>query len=142
MKLTIYRKIMFGFGFIIAVVMLANAYMLLEMSRISNSVKTTVSSNARVIDLSKEIQVILEDEMIHAQKYLISGDLTYFNMFSESDKRYDQIMRSLQDITSDESGQSMLKRVDILHKSALAGIYSGEGKNKKTNVKLLERKKA
>jgi len=130
---------MFGFGFIIAVVMLANAYMLLEISRISNSIKTTVSSNVRIIDLSKEIQVILEDEIIQAQKYLISGDLIYFNMFSESNKRYDRIMRSLQDIKSAETGQSLLKRVDILHKSALAGIYNGEGKDKKANAKLLER---
>ena len=129
---------MFGLGFIIAVVMLANAYMLLEISRISNSIKTTVSSNVRIIDLSKEIQVILEDEVIHAQKYLISGDPAYFNMFSESNKRYDQILRSLQDIKSDETGQSLLNRVDILHKSVLATIYDGRARDKQLNVKLLD----
>ena len=137
MRFTIYKKIMFGFGVIIAVVVLANAYMLLELDRISNSIKTTVSSNVRIIDQAKKLQVVLDDEIVLVQKYLIAEDLTYFSMFSESTRRYDQLMRSLQGMESDETGQSLLMLVDILHKSVLADINGREAKDKQI-VKLLD----
>lgn len=138
MRLTVYKKIMFGFGVIIAVLMLANAYMLLELDRISNSVKATVSSNVRVIDQAKKLQTVLDDEIIYVQKYLVSRDLTYFNLFSESTGRYDQLMHSLQNLETDEIGESLLRPIDILHKSVLASIYAGEVSDKQINAKLLD----
>lgn len=122
MKFTIYKKMMFGFGVIITVMMLANAYILLELGTVSNGIKITLSSHVRIIDLAKKLQIILDDENAYAQKYLISSDKTYFNMFSESTRMYDQGMRSVQNMESDETGRSLINKIRITHDSILTSI--------------------
>ena len=114
MKFTIYKKIMAGFGVIIIIMMLANAYTLLKLGSVSNDIKVTLSSHVRTIDLAKKLQIILDDQSAYAQKYLISGDKTYFNMFSESNRMYYEELRSLE-ITNPRDGIAQAGNMAVAH---------------------------
>ena len=142
MKFTIYKKMMFGFGVIIIIMMLANAYTLLELRTVSNGIKITLSSHVRIIDLAKKLQIILDNENAYVQKYLISSDKTYFNMFSDSTRMYNQGMRSLQNMEHDETGRSLINKIRITHDSILTSIKEAGDierlKKGELNVKLLD----
>ncbi|MBW2620108.1 MAG: hypothetical protein JRC56_02080, partial [Deltaproteobacteria bacterium] len=72
MKLTIYKKMMLGFGAIIIIMIITSTYILLELNTVSNEAKITLTSNVQVVDLAKHLYAILQDENGYAQKYLIS----------------------------------------------------------------------
>jgi len=142
MRFTIYKKMMFGFGVIITIMMFANAYTLLELGTVSNGIKITFSSHVRIIDLAKRLQIILDDENAYAQKFLISRDKTYFNMFSESTSMYDRAMHSLENTKPEEVGRALINKIRIIHDSILVGIKETENieqpQKEELNAKLLE----
>jgi len=131
----------YGFAVIITVMLLANAYIIYQFRTVSEGIKITFFSHVKFIDLAKKLQVILDDENIHAQKYLISGDETYFNMFSESTEMYDKMMRSLQNMETDEIQRSLIKKIRITHDSIIDQIKEGEdvkGIKEALNVTLID----
>jgi len=89
MKLTIYMKMMLGFGAIITIMIIASAYILLELNTVSDVAKITLTSNVQSVNLANQLQTILYDENGYAQKYLISRDKTYFSLFVETSQRVD-----------------------------------------------------
>ena len=84
MKLTIYKKMMLGFAAIIAIMIIASTYILLELNTVSDVAKVILTSNVQSVNLAEELQTILYDENQYAQKYLISRDKTYFSLFVET----------------------------------------------------------
>jgi len=132
---------MYGFAVIITVMMLANAYMIYQFRTVSEGIKITFSSHVKFIDLAKKLQIILDDENVYAQKYLISSDKAYFTMFSESTEMYDKMMHSLQNMETDEIQRSLIKKIRITHDSIIDQIKEGEdvkGIKEALNVKLID----
>jgi two-component system sensor histidine kinase GlrK len=124
MKLTIYKKMMLGFSTIIVIMIIASAYILLELSAVSNSAKMTLTDNVESVDLAKQLQDILHDEAEDIQKYLISRDETYFSLFYSSSQRFNHYLGILLSAQSDKTGRSLIRNMRRTHNAFLAGIQN------------------
>ena len=134
MKLTIYRKMMLGFGSVIVIMIITSAFILFELKTVSNEAKVTLTSDVQVVDLAKQMDAILQDENGYAQKYLISRDETYFSIFVSSSQRFDKYLNSLLKAKLDEIERSLIRNMRQAHESFVASIYSErESKNSSYN---------
>lgn len=124
MKLTIYRKMMLGFGAVIVIMIITSAFILFELYTVSNQAKITLTSDVRVVDLAKQLDAILQDENGYAQKYLISRDETYFSIFVASSQRFDQYLNSLLKAQLNEIERSLIRNMRQAHESFVASMHS------------------
>jgi len=121
-KLTIYKKMMLGFGAIIVIMIIASTYILLKLNDVSHSAETTLTANVKAVDLAKQLQDILHEENVDAQKYLISQDETYFSLFIASSRRFDSYLDLLLNAQSDEAWRSLIKNMRRTHETFVAGV--------------------
>jgi len=134
-KLTIYKKMMLGFGAIIVIMIIASTYILLKLNDVSNSAETTLTANVKAVDLAKQLQDILHEENVDAQKYLISRDETYFSLFIASSRRFDSYLDLLLHTQSDESWRSLIKNMRRTHETFVADVQSVRNlQNSKDNL--------
>ena len=141
MKLTIYKKMMLGFGAIIVIMIIASTYILLKLNDVSNSAETTLTANVKAVDLAKQLQDIFHEENIDAQKYLISNDETYFSLFLASSRRFDSYLDLLLNAQSDDVWRSLVKNMHRTHDTFVAGVQNARNsQNSKDNKDNLERK--
>ena len=124
MKLTIYRKMMLGFGAVIVIMIITSTFILFELNTVSNAAKITLTSDVQVVDLAKQLDAILQDENGYAQKYLISRDETYFSIFVASSRRFDQYLSSLLKTQLDEIERSLIRNMRQAHESFVASMQS------------------
>ncbi len=122
MRLTIYKKMMLGFGSIIIIMVLASIYMLAELNDVSNITKTVLTSNVQSVDLAKELQTMLYSEDAYAQKYLITRDDTYFSLFLETSQQVNLCLDSLLKTQSGEKERSIIKGMQHAHELFVASI--------------------
>ncbi|PLX53161.1 MAG: hypothetical protein C0611_06620 [Desulfobacteraceae bacterium] len=135
MKLTIYKKMMLGFGAIIVIMIIASTYILLKLNDVSNSAETTLTTNVRAVDLAKQLQDILHDENVDAQKYLISHDETYFSLFIASSRRFDSYLDLLLHAQSDTAWHSLIKNMRRTHETFVAEVQKVRNlQNSKDNL--------
>jgi signal transduction histidine kinase len=123
-KLTIYKKMMLGFGAIIIIMIITSTYILLELNSVSDEAKITLSSDVQIVDLAKQLYAILQDENGYAQKYLISRDETYFSLFMATSKRFNQYLSSLLKAQSDKVERSLTRNIRQAHESYVASMQS------------------
>jgi two-component system sensor histidine kinase GlrK len=124
LKLTIYKKMMLGFGAIIVIMIIASTYILLKLNDVSNSAETTLTANVKAVDLAKQLQDILHEEDVDAQKYLISHDETYFSLFIASSRRFDSLLNLLLQTQSDEALRSLIENMRRTHETLVAGMQN------------------
>lgn len=124
MKLTIYRKMMLGFGAVIVIMIITSTFILFELNTVSNAAKITLTSDVQVVDLAKQLDAILQDENGYAQKYLISRDETYFSIFVASSRRFDRYLSSLLKTQLDEIERSLIRNMRQAHESFVASMQS------------------
>ncbi|MBU0730140.1 MAG: HAMP domain-containing protein [Proteobacteria bacterium] len=115
MKLTIYQKLMLGFASIIGIMVISSAYILIALESVSDSAKVTLSSNVRSIDLAKQLQIDLFDEEGYLQKYLISKDQAYYDLFFEVSGRFARNIRALRNAQADPAMQSLVNNIGSTH---------------------------
>lgn len=116
-KLTIYNKMMLGFGAVIIIMIISSTYILLALSGVSKSAETILTANVLAVNLAKQLQDILHDENGDAQKYLISRDETYFSLFVANSKRFDQHLNLLLHAQSDETGRTLIRNMRRTHQT-------------------------
>lgn len=124
MKLTIYKKMMLGFGTIIIIMIIASTYILLKLNDVSKSAETTLTANVKAVDLAKQLQDILHEENVDAQKYLISRDETYFSLFIASSRRFDTYLNLLLHSQSDEALRSLIKNMHRTHETFVSEVQN------------------
>jgi len=116
-KLTIYKKMMLGFGVIIIIMIIASTYILFKLNAVSNAAEMTLTANVQVVDLAKQLQDILQDLNVDAQKYIISRDETYFSLFVATSRQFDQLLNSLLNASSDKTERSIIRNMFQAHES-------------------------
>lgn len=95
MTFPIYRKLLVSFAGIIVLMMVANAYVLMQLNAVSKTTSATFRSDARSINLAKQLETILFDEERAADKYLISRDTMYFMIYKDQAEVFDLYTDSL-----------------------------------------------
>jgi two-component system, NtrC family, sensor histidine kinase GlrK len=113
--MTIYWKMMLGFLVIILLMGAVDAYILLELNKVSNTTKSTITRDVRSVDLSKQLRATLFDEERYGQKYLISGDSTYFALFLDQSRLFEQLMDSLAHQPGDASMRRLVQDAERRH---------------------------
>jgi len=121
-KLTIYKKMMLGFGVIIIIMIIASTYILFKLNAVSNAAEMTLTANVQVVDLAKQLQAILRDLNVDAQKYIISRDETYFSLFVATSRQFDQLLNSLLNASSDKTERSIIRNMFQAHESFTASM--------------------
>ena len=116
MKLTIYWKMMIGFGIMIILMIIVNAYVLVALYTVSGRMRHTLMIDARSIDFAKQLQTLLSDEDRYAQKYLISRDPAYYALFAETSRLFIQNLDSLSlDASPAGQPQEMVQNAERMH---------------------------
>jgi signal transduction histidine kinase len=111
MKMTIYRKMIIGFGLIIFMIIGANAYTLLELNSATSATRATLSSDIQSMDLAKEMRSLLYEADRNAQKYLINGDATYYDLFLRTASRFRENLERLAALEPDEAEARLIRQL-------------------------------
>jgi CHASE3 domain sensor protein len=82
MSLTVYRKMVLGFGLIILIMILVTAAIMLEFHGYTSSVRTILSTDVQSLERAQALRGILEEAERHARKYLATGDSLYLSIFA------------------------------------------------------------
>jgi two-component system sensor histidine kinase GlrK len=110
-NLTINKKMMMGFGVIIILMIIANAYILYQLVTISNTAKVTLTSEVKSIDIAKHLQSLLYEEERNAHKYWISYDKIYFDLFVGGSNKFNESVDSLLVTQSDSVGKQLINNI-------------------------------
>jgi two-component system, NtrC family, sensor histidine kinase GlrK len=113
--MTIYRKMMLGFLVIIILMGAVDTYILFELNKVSDTAKSTLTRDVNSVDLSKQLRATLFDEERYAQKYLISGDTTYFSLFLDQSRLFQQLIDSLQRQPADAAVTRLVQAAERRH---------------------------
>lgn len=122
MKVTIHKKILLGFIGTITLMVLSSVYILLELEQVKDAAKITLSSNVKSIDLAKQLKTILYDEEGYAQKFLISQDRMYYDLYLENSGRFDQLLADLQRLQTDENERSLTNNLASTHEWLVSSL--------------------
>jgi two-component system sensor histidine kinase GlrK len=110
MRLTVYRKMVLGFGLIILIMILVTAAIMLEFHAYTSSVRTILSTDVRALERAQTLRGSLEAAERHARKYLATGDSLYLSLFIESAIAFSRGSDSLVTVVSERGAQQMLAR--------------------------------
>jgi two-component system sensor histidine kinase GlrK len=125
-KLTIYRKLMIGFGIVIFLMLIANAYVLLELQRVTGTSRTALTIDVQAIDLEKEMRTILYDEERFADRYFMAQDTVYRNVFLEKNKLFVRYLDSLSGMLSETRERRMLDLAGQIHDQHFTSVVGDD----------------
>ena len=115
MKLTIYRKLMIGFGTVIFLMLIATAYVLIELNKVTGTSRTVLTVDVQSIDLEKEMRTILYEEERYADRYFMAQDTVYRNVFMDNNRAFVRCLDSLSGMLSDPREKQMLDLAGRTH---------------------------
>jgi two-component system sensor histidine kinase GlrK len=115
MKLSIYKKMMFGFIAVIVIMVLATTYVLIELHDVTGAAKMTMSANVKSVDNAKQLKTLVYDEEGYAQKYLISEDGTYFDLLLENSRQFERTCYSLSGLQKGEAERAIVNQIASTH---------------------------
>jgi two-component system, NtrC family, sensor histidine kinase GlrK len=94
-NLSIYWKMVIGFGVIVIAMVLVYAYLLVNLHSVSSALTATLSSDVEAIDRAQQLHTFFFEEERYARKYLLTRDPTYTRLFQEARERSVEGMDSL-----------------------------------------------
>ena len=115
MKLTIYRKLMIGFGLVIFFMAIATAYVVLQLHGVTGTSRTALTVDVQAIDIEKEMRNILYEEERYADRFFLAGDTTYRNIFMDYNRRFVRHVDSLYGILIDPRERQTLDLASQVH---------------------------
>ena len=121
--MTVYKKMMLGFGVIILIMIISSTYVLFELKSVSDSAKHIITANVRTQELARQLQAKIQDENEYIEKYFISNDEAYLSLFIETGKQVDQNLKSLKDQQSIDD-QPLIHGMIKTHNALLEGMQA------------------
>ncbi len=115
MRLTLYWKLLLGFGLIIFVLTAANVYVLFQLVTVSSATRTTITRDVQSVDLTKQLRTILYDEERYAQKFLVTRDTTYFSLFHDQQRIALGILGSMTQSVKDSTERARVQATTARH---------------------------
>jgi len=114
-KLTIYRKLMIGFGLVIFFMAIATAYVVLQLHRVTGTSRTALTVDVQAIDVEKEMRNILYEEERYADRFFLSGDTAYRNIFMDYNRLFVRDVDSLYGLLIDARERQTLDLASQVH---------------------------
>jgi len=125
-KLTIYRKLMIGFGIVIFLMLIANAYVLLQLHRVTGTSHTALTIDVQAIDLEKEMRTILYEEERYADRYFMAKDTVYRNVFLDNNRLFVRYLDSLAGMLSDAYEKQTLDLAGQIHEWHFTSVLGAD----------------
>ncbi|HEX7572693.1 MAG TPA: ATP-binding protein [Bacteroidota bacterium] len=126
MKLTIYRKLMIGFGIVIFLMLIATAYVLFELQRVTGTSRTALTVDVQAIDLEKEMRTILYEEERFADRYFMAQDTVYRSVFLEKNELFVKYLDSLSGMLSDARERQTLDVAGQIHDQHFTSVLGDD----------------
>jgi two-component system sensor histidine kinase GlrK len=125
-KLTIYRKLMIGFGIVIFLMAIATAYVLLELHKVTSTSRTALTVDVQAIDLEKEMRTILYEEERYADRYFMAKDTVYKNVFLNYNRHFVRYLDSLAGMLTEPAEKQNLDRVGQDHEWHFSSVLRAD----------------
>ncbi|HMK37850.1 MAG TPA: HAMP domain-containing protein, partial [Bacteroidota bacterium] len=126
MKLTIYRKLMIGFGIVIFLMLIATAYVILQLHRVTGASRTALTIDVQAIDLEKEMRTILYEEERYADRYFMAKDTVYRNVFLDNNRLFVRYLDSLAGMLSDAYEKQTLDLAGQIHEWHFTSVLGAD----------------
>ncbi len=120
MKITIYRKLVSGFVLVIALMIATNIYVLWQLNEVTRTTDKTFHSDVRMITLAKQMVSALTEEERNTQKFLITRDSTYYNLYAGQSRTFARLLDSLGDTSPSPREVALIGRISKAHSWATA----------------------
>ena len=111
-----------SFGFIIALMIVANAYLLFELYSLLKAARANLASDIQSIDLAKRLQALLYEEERSGQKYLITRDTLYYDLFEAANGQFQRDLESLAKLESGKQERNLIQQVSQKHAWLLGSL--------------------
>lgn len=115
MKLTIYRKMLIGFGAVIFLMSAANVYLIFELRGVREATKNSFTDDLRAADLAKQMKSLLFDEEPYAQKAAALKDVEYYKVFEQQAKLFTLFADSLPGLRLSDEKVMLVRRIQNSH---------------------------
>jgi len=115
MRLSLYWKLVLGFGLIIVGMILVHGYILLNLNSVYSAVTTSLTGDVAAIDNAQRLHESLSEEETYAQKYLLTGDPVYGRLFREARAQTLPRMDSLATVLAGREEQWVFRSVRRTH---------------------------
>ena len=126
MKLTIYRKLMIGFGAVILLMVVATAYVLFELHKVTRTSRTALTIDVQAIDLEKEMRTILYEEERYADRYFMARDTVYRKVFLDYNRIFVRHLDSLSGMLSDPRERETLDIAGQTHDWHFSSVIAAD----------------
>lgn len=136
MKLTIYGKLMIGFGIVISLLITANVYVLWELQRVTGTSRSALTVDVQAIDLAKQMRTILYEEERFAQRYLISSDTAYRGVFTDNNRLFVHDLDSLSNMLTGTRELQLLADVGEGHNRHFLAVLAANPGDPAINEKV------
>jgi signal transduction histidine kinase len=102
-RVTLYWKLLIGFGVVISLLAASDAYVLYKLAGVSETTRTAVTEDVRIVDIVKQLRIALADAERFGQKYIVSSDSTYLRLYSEQHRAAAALLDTLEGFREDGS---------------------------------------
>ena len=132
--MTIYRKMVLGFGIIILVLVLVNGLILIQLREFSDTVRTMLLTDVRCIDVTRQVRTLLSEEERNARKFLVTADTLYRMLFADAATLSTPLIDSVLPSVSSPGERRMLEELSATHTwlvssvTGLQAVRSAEGR--------------
>lgn len=116
-----YRKMVIGFGLILAAMIAVNGTILFSLDEVAGTVRTILSSDVGAVNAATRTHALLEDEQRNAQKFLVSHDSTYLSLFTETASHTAEQLDSLA-ATTEPPSATLVNRARQRHHSLVLSV--------------------
>lgn len=115
MRVTLYWKLILGFGIVISLLTAADAYVLYQLIEVSLITRTAVTGDMRAVDLTKQLRTALYDEERDAQKYIATDDSTYAALLHDQRRAVTHLLDTLGILSSDSAVRALVHTTESRH---------------------------
>lgn len=108
---SIYKKMMIGFGAVIALMIISSGYVLFELNRVAANSEKIIAANVKTQEIARTLLALIQDENSYIEKYTVSEDTTYSSLFFETS---DQVAKGLGELVARLYSEDQKSLVDTM----------------------------
>jgi diguanylate cyclase (GGDEF)-like protein len=97
-RLNIARKLMLGYSFLLALLIIISVYALINLNRLNGLNHSILETDIPVIATSKKMIDVLLAQELYAQRYLILGTSDVLALFNKKISEFDQLIEQIRSI--------------------------------------------
>jgi two-component system, NtrC family, sensor histidine kinase GlrK len=140
MKTTIRQKMAFGYAVMVFLVIVVSLYTITQLNRLNGIINTALTVDSKMFNLTEDLINSLFAQVSHEKKFLITKDITFQGLFEEKSGEFQDILNSLNDLSSSKEKKDLIGQIRILYAQYLSLVRS-EFKNANQGHRIYEDRK-